>query len=344
VSRLRGGGPLFHWGLVLVAALLLVAVLAPLLSPYEPTEQTDPAVSQYRPPGTVLAAVHLAHGDWRLADRVERTPEGLRLHRLGRVEELAAAEVRNLTPDGVADSRRFLLGSDKFGRDLLSRMIHGTRVSLGVALGSVLLALTLGVAVGSAAALGGPVIDGLLMRMVDALLAFPSLFLLIVLAAFFRPSTLVIVIVLATGSWMGISRMIRAEILSLRSREFVLAARAMGQHPFAILVRHLLPNAFTPALIQATLLVGQLILVESTLSFLGLGIQPPTPSWGNMIAEGREALARAWWIATFPGVAIAVTVIAFNFLGDGLRDALDPRQRRGSGRDERAAEAEAPAA
>jgi peptide/nickel transport system permease protein len=207
-------------------------------------------------------------------------------------------------------------------------MIYGARVSLSVALVSVLLALTLGVAVGSAAALGGPVIDGILMRTVDALLAFPTLFILLVLAAIFSPSTPVIIAVLGTGTWMGISRLIRAEILGLKNREFILAARAAGQKPFAILLRHLLPNAFTPALVQATLLVGQLILAESALSFLGLGIQPPTPSWGNMIAEGREALARAWWVATFPGAAIAFTVVAFNLLGDGLRDFLDPRSRR----------------
>jgi peptide/nickel transport system permease protein len=312
----------------MVALLLLVALLTPLLAPYDPAEQIDPAASLYRPPGTSLAAVHLRDGGWLLAERVQRTPEGVRLERLGRIEILPAAAVANLTPAGVADRRVFLLGSDKFGRDLLSRMIYGARVSLTVAIVSVLLALTVGVAVGSAAALGGPVIDGILMRTVDALLSFPSLFLLIVLAAIFNPSTPVIIVVLATGSWMGISRLIRAEILSLKNREFILAARAAGQKPFAILVRHLLPNAFTPALVQATVLVGQLILVESALSFLGLGIQPPTPSWGNMIAEGREALARAWWVATFSGAAIAFTVIAFNLLGDGLRDALDPRSRR----------------
>jgi peptide/nickel transport system permease protein len=127
-------------------------------------------------------------------------------------------------------------------------------------------------------------------------------------------------------AWMGISRLTRAELLSLKHREFVVAARAMGQHPLAILWRHLLPNAFTPVLIQAALLIGNLILLEASLSFLGLGIQPPTPSWGNLIAEGQGVLAQAWWIATFPGAALALTVIAFNLLADGLRDALDPRQ------------------
>jgi peptide/nickel transport system permease protein len=325
LERRRLGGTLLA-GAAMVSALLLVALAAPRLAPYDPAEQLDPAAGQYRPPGTVLAAVRLVDGGWRLADRIERTPEGLRLERLGRTEILPAAKVRNLTPRGVAARRVFLLGSDKFGRDLLSRVLYGARVSLGVGILSVALALTLGVAVGSAAALGGPVLDAVLMRSVDALLAFPSLFLLIALAAFLTPGTLVIILILGGLSWMTISRLARAEVLVLKSREFVLAARAMGQRPVAILFKHLLPNAFTPVLIQAMLLVGQLILVESSLSFLGLGIQPPTPSWGNMISDGREALGQAWWVTVFPGAAIALAVIAFTLLGDGLRDALDPRR------------------
>ncbi len=226
----------------------------------------------------------------------------------------------------MADRRRFLLGSDKFGRDLVSRMLYGARVSLAVGLLAVTLALSVGISVGAAAALGGRWLDALLMRGVDALLSFPSLFLLIAVVAFFRPGTMMMVAILGGTSWMGISRLTRAEILGLRQREFVLAARTLGQHPFAIFWRHLLPNAFTPVLIQATLLIGAVILAESSLSFLGFGIQPPTPSWGNMVAEGREALSYAWWVATFPGLAITLTVIAFNLLGEGLRDTLDPHR------------------
>ncbi len=326
---LAAGGPTLRWGAGMVVALLAIALAAPWIAPYGAAEQVDPAASQYRPPGTVLAAVHLADGSWRLADRAVRTPEGLRIERLGRSELLPAAAVRNLTPDGVSDRRRFLLGSDKFGRDLLSRMIYGARVSLWVGLLAVAIALTLGVAVGSAAALAGGFLDGLLMRIVDALLAFPLLFLMVAVAAFLRLDTLGIIVLLGAIGWMGISRLTRAEILGLQSREFILAARSIGQGPLAILFRHLLPNALTPLLIQATLLIGQAILAESSLSFLGLGIQPPTPSWGNMVSEGMATLALAWWIATFPGAAIAYVVIAFNLLGEGLRDALDPRGRRG---------------
>jgi peptide/nickel transport system permease protein len=318
---------LFVAGTALSGCLALVALAAPWLAPHDPYEQLDAAVAKQQPPGTVLPAVHLADGRWQLAESVARTPEGLVVTRLGTPQTLAASEVLNLTPTGVADHRRFLLGSDDYGRDVLSRVIYGARISLAVGILSVLLAVTLGLGVGSAAALGGPVVDGLLMRTVDALLAFPFLFLLILLAALFKPSGLVIVLFLAAVNWMDVSRLVRAEILSLREREFVLAARAIGARPLAIFWRHLLPNALTPIVVQATLLLGNLILLESALSFLGLGIGPPTASWGNMIADGSDALGNAWWEAVFPGVAIALTVIAFNLLGEGLRDLLDPRRR-----------------
>lgn len=331
MTRNRRRPPALLWGGGCIAALLLIALAAPLLAPYDPDEQLDPPAGSYRPPGTVLAAVHLTDGSWRLAERARRTPAGLEISRLGKVETLPASRVLNLTPGGVAGRRIYLLGSDRFGRDLLSRILHGARVSLAVGVTAVLLALTLGVAVGSAAALGGGLADAVLMRGVDALLAFPKLFLMIALAAFFRPGPVAVVALLGCIAWMGISRLTRAELLSLKNRDFVVAARAMGQHPLVTLWRHLLPNAFTPVLIQTTLLIGNLILLESSLSFLGLGIQPPTPSWGNLIAEGQDVLVQAWWIATFPGAAIAVTVIAFNLLADGLRDLLDPRAQSEGG-------------
>ncbi|HVG06589.1 MAG TPA: ABC transporter permease [Thermoanaerobaculia bacterium] len=316
-------------GIGIVGLVLLTAIAAPLLAPYSPSEQLDPVAARYRPPGTVLQAVHMADGRWRLAERVERATglegTGLAVERLGRREILPAAQVLNLTPGGVADRRVFLLGTDKFGRDVLSRMIHGARVSLAVGVLSVALALTLGVAIGSAAALGGPVADSLLMRTVDAMIAYPFLFLMILLSALFAPSTGIMILLLGSTGWTGISRLMRAQILGLNRREFVVAARAIGQTPIKVLLRHLLPNALTPVLVRATLMIGNLILLESALSFLGLGIQPPTPTWGNMVAEGRESLSQGWWIATFPGAFLAMTIIGFNLLADGLRDFLDPR-------------------
>jgi peptide/nickel transport system permease protein len=327
-SHCPGGSGLLLSGALLVGGLVLIALAAPLLAPYDPNEQVDAAVSHERPPGTGLAAIHFADDSWQLAESAVLTPAGLVVTRLGSTETLAPAAVRNLTATGVADRRRFLLGSDRFGRDVLSRVLYGARVSLAVGLVAVLLAVTLGLAVGSAAALGGPWADAALMRTVDALLAFPWLFLLILLAALFRPAGVFVVLFLGATSWMEVSRLARTEILSLKEREFVLAARAIGARPLSILWHHLLPNALTPVLVQATLLLGNLILVESSLSFLGLGIVPPTPSWGNMIADGSDTLATTWWVAVFPGAAIALTVLAVNLLGEGLRDALDPRRRQ----------------
>ncbi len=319
----RSGGGL------LVALLAGVALAAPWIAPYRPDEQLDPAAGKYRPPGTVLAAVELADGRWLLADRVRRTAAGLRVERRGDEPTLyPASEIANLTPDGVADRRVFLLGTDGFGRDLFSRIIYGAQVSLGIAVLTVALALTVGLLVGSLAATGPRFLDSLLMRGVDALLAFPWLFLVLTLTALFRPSTALVVLVLAATSWMPVSRLVRAEILSLEKREFVLAARSLGLHPARILVRHLLPNALNPVLVQATLAVGNVILAESALSFLGLGVQPPKASWGNIVADGGGVLTTAWWISTFPGLAIVVAVLAFNLLGDRLRDLWDPRTRK----------------
>lgn len=314
-------------GGVLVSALAVVAVAAPVLAPYSPSRQVDSAVSGYRPPGTVLSVVELTGGRTLLAERVRRTADGLEVVRLDEdtPEFFPAREIANLTPDGVDRRRVFLLGSDRYGRDLLSRMLFGARVSLAVAGLAVALALTVGLLVGSAAATGPRALDAVLMRMVDGLLAFPWLFLVLMLTALFRPSLTLVVVILGATSWMGISRLVRAEILSLKRREFILAARGLGLHPARVLLRHLLPNALNPVMVQATLAVGEVILAESALSFLGMGVQPPTPSWGNMVADGQPVLVTAWWVATFPGLAIVVAVLGFNLLGDRLRDVLDPR-------------------
>lgn len=325
-ARHLGVGP------ALVAALVLVAAAAPWLAPYDPIEQLDPRSGALRPPGTELAAIHLRDGDWQLAEHVQRLPQGLAVERLGQRGVIPAARVLNLTANGVAGRRRFVLGSDQFGRDVASRLLYAARFSLAIGVLSVLLALTLGVALGALAALGGRFWDALTMRLVDALLAFPWLFLMIALSALLRPSTAAMVVLLGGTSWMSISRLTRAELRGLAGRDFVLAARALGEHPLAVLLRHMLPNAMTPLLVRSTQLVGRIILLESGLSFLGLGLQPPTPSLGNMIADAYHGPPDAWWLAVFPGAVLALIAVSFSFLGDDLRDLLDPRLRRSPGR------------
>ena len=238
-----------------------------------------------------------------------------------------AAQGDIVTMRNLAPSWAHLMGTDKFGRDIFSRVLYGSRISLTIGFIAVGISVTLGTLVGALSGYFGGWVDTLLMRFTDMMLSFPRLVLLIVVIALFSPSIWLVVGVLGLTGWMGTARLVRGEVLSLREREFIQAARALGMGDARIIFRHIIPNTMAPVIVSATLGIGQTILTEASLSFLGLGVQPPTPSWGNMVADGRDALIDAWWIATFPGIAIVVTVIAFNLLGDGLRDALDPRLR-----------------
>lgn len=222
-----------------------------------------------------------------------------------------------------------LLGTDELGRDTLSRLLYGARVSLIVSFSAVIGMKTIGVIVGSLAGYYGGLVDAFLMRIVDVLIAFPQIFLLITLLTVLEPSIWILIFVFIFFSWMGTSRLIRGEFLTLRSREFVLAARTMGIKTSRIIFSHILPNALGPLIVSATLSVGGVILAESALSYLGLGVQPPTPSWGNMLqsAQDLKIMLNAWWYPLFPGFSILITVLAFNFVGDGLRDAFDPRDK-----------------
>ncbi len=224
-------------------------------------------------------------------------------------------------------SAEHLMGTDKFGRDVFSRALYGARISLTIGFIAVGISITLGTLVGALAGYFGGIVDSILMRFTDMMLSFPRLVLLIVVIALFESSIWLVVTVLGLTGWMGTARLVRGEVLSLREREFVQAARALGMGDWRIIFRHVIPNTMAPVIVSATLGIGQTILTEASLSFLGLGVRPPTPSWGNMVADGRDALVSAWWISTFPGLAIVFTVVAFNLLGDGLRDALDPRLR-----------------
>jgi len=227
----------------------------------------------------------------------------------------------------AAPSLRHLLGTDQLGRDVFSRMLYGSRVSLSVGFVAVAISICIGILVGAVAGYYGGWIDTVLMRFVDIMLCFPSFILILTVVALLGPSLFKVMVVIGITSWMGTSRFVRAEFLSLRERDFTQAARALGVKDHRIIFRHILPNALAPVFVTATLDVATAILVEAALSFLGFGAQPPAPSWGNILTEGRTYIFDAWWLTVFPGFAILVTCLSFNFLGEGLRDALDPRLR-----------------
>jgi peptide/nickel transport system permease protein len=301
-------------------------VAAPFVAPHDPIEQIDPVAARHRPPGTRLIEIRLDDGKRLLADEIEVGENSVRLRRRDDWLELARDRITNLQGERVEDRRLFPLGSDRLGRDLLSRMLYGARVSLLIGLLAGAMALALGLAIGSVAGLTGGWLDAILMRAADALLSFPRLFLLLGVAGLFQLSTAWLILILGTTSWMGAARLVRAEVRTARRRGFVAAARSTGTPPLRVLLRHLLPAALTPVIVDTTLRIGDLILIEAALSYLGLGVQPPLPSWGNLVADGSDALISAWWVTAFPGAALAMTVIGLNLLGDGLRDHLDPRR------------------
>jgi len=261
-------------GLMIIVALYLLALLTPLLAPYDPAAQGNLVTERF-----------------------------------------------------VGMSSAHPLGTDQFARDVLSRLLYGARISLLIGFVAVGISVTIGTLLGAVAGYVGGVVDGAIMRFVDMMVSFPQLVLLITIVAVFQPSIFVIIAVLGLTTWPTTARIVRGETLSLREREFVQAARALGYSKRRIILRHVIPNTLAPVIVAATLGIGQTIVLEAGLSFLSLGVQPPTPSWGTMVADGRLVLLEAWWLSTFPGLAIVFTVLSFNLVGDGLRDALDPRLR-----------------
>ena len=225
-------------------------------------------------------------------------------------------------------SRDHLLGTDVLGRDVLSRIIHGAGVSLSVGFVAVGISTLIGVFLGALSGYYGGMVDRIVMRFVDLMLCFPSFFLILAVIAFIGPSIWNIMVVIGVTSWMGVTRLVRAEFLTLRERDFVQAVISQGAGDLRIIFLHILPNAMAPILVAATLGVAAAVLIESSLSFLGIGVQPPNPSWGNMLTEGKDNIEIAWWLSVFPGWAILITVMGYNLLGEGIRDSLDPRLRR----------------
>ncbi len=262
------------FGALIVLGLILVATLAPIISPYDPSE----------------------------------------------------INVKNIL---AAPSPRHILGTDQLGRDLLSRMIYGSQVSLKIGFVATGIAILIGIILGAIAGYYGGRVDSIIMRFVDIMLCFPTFFLILAVVAILEPNILNIMVVIGLTGWMGVTRLIRAEILSLKERDFIHAARAIGASDRRIIIRHLIPNAIPPVLVSATLGVAGAILTESALSFLGIGVQPPIPSWGNILTDGKAVIGLAWWLTLFPGLAILVTVLGYNLLGEGLRDMLEPRLKAG---------------
>ena len=318
------GGRLDYW-IALCSLLLAMAVtwgagIAPAI----------------RGPGTGLRPESLGAIAWREFRRNRLALLGLYLMGVLYLATLLGPYLTPYEPDIIRDiaasrhlspSLAHLMGTDKFGRDVLTRVLYGARISLSIGFVAVTISVTLGTLVGAVAGYFGGLTDSVLMRAVDTLISFPRLVLLITVIALFEASMFLVIVVLGLTLWPSTARIVRSEVLSLREREFIEAARALGLSSRRIILRHIVPNVMGPVIVAATLGLGNIILIEAGLSFLGLSVPPPTPTWGNMINDGREYLVQAWWVTTFPGLAIVLTVVAFNLIGDGLRDALDPRLR-----------------
>ena len=236
-----------------------------------------------------------------------------------------AIDLRNVL---APPSGEHWFGTDQLGRDVLSRMIWGARISLKVGFVATGLAILIGMILGAVAGFYGGWIDAVIMRFVDVMLCFPAFFLILAVIAFLEPSIWNIMIVIGLTGWMGVTRLVRADFVSLRERDFVRAARAIGANDARIIFMHILPNALASILVAATLGIAGAILTESALSFLGIGVQPPTPSWGNILTAGKDNIDIAWWLSLYPGLAILITVVGYNLLGEGIRDASDPRLKR----------------
>jgi peptide/nickel transport system permease protein len=304
-------------GVVLLCLEVAFCLLGPHVFPSPP--ESDPARAALLPPGTRVTEITLDDGRILVSPTVSDRADAIVVGGPRRTVEIALSRVV------ATRETRFLLGSDRFGRDVLAQLMAGGRISISIASLAVLIALGVGVTVGLTAATTGKWADAVLMRVVDGLMAFPVLFLLILVATLFRPGPLILVTVLGLTSWMGLARLVRGQVLTLRERDFVLAAQAAGSSPTRIWTTHYLPNLSGPLSQDTALRLGDLVLAEATLSYLGLGIPPDIPTWGSMVAQGHRVMIDGWWLATFPGVAIAMLVISLALIGDGIQERLSGR-------------------
>jgi peptide/nickel transport system permease protein len=305
----------FRVGVTGIVLMVLFSIVGPLLRADIPN---DPVYAALLPPGAAVTALSLEGGRVIVAPRIERVGDRIVASGGGRSVEIGAGDVESST------SRRFWLGSDRFGRDVLRRLMLGGRISLAIAGLAVVLALVVGSLVGVAAATSGKLADTVLMGLVDGFLAFPILFLMILAAALVGPDPLLLVVLLGLTSWMGVARLVRGQVLSLRTRPFVLAAISCGSPWHRIFRLHYAPNLVGPVTQDTALRMGELVIAEATLSFLGLGVPPSIPTWGSMIAEGHRVMLDGWWLATLPGLAIAALVICLALVGDGLQRIGEP--------------------
>jgi peptide/nickel transport system permease protein len=306
-------------GLGLLGILLIIAISAPFLAGDKPVHLVKGGVTYWFP--NLIQHRDLLHfdfgswqrgpGDWALYPPIPYAPE--RSDLVNRLQ---------------GPSRYHWLGTDDRGRDVLSRMVWGTRISISIGFVAVGISVLIGMILGALAGYYGGVVDVLILRTIEVMMCVPVFFLIIALIAFLPPSIYNIMVVIGITGWTGVARLVRGEFLKLRESDFATAARATGLRDARVMFRHLLPNALAPVLVSATFGVAGAILTESALSFLGFGVPPPTASWGEILSQSKRYLEFAWWLVTFPGLAIFVTVTAFNLVGEGLRDAMDPRLRQ----------------
>jgi peptide/nickel transport system permease protein len=310
--RMLRRGRLGLVGLIVLAIIALAAIFAPLVAPHNP-EVGDLTVNRRCPAFTTCPVLG---GGGSAASASPSSIGGFTLP--------GAGANASAPPKGSLD---YPLGTDANGRDVFSRIVYAARISLIVGVAAVLIGGIVGVVAGLLCGFYGGVVDAVIMRIADIQLAFPFILLAIAIVAVLGGSLFNVILVLGIGSWVPYARLVRGQVLSAKQQEYIIAARTIGARDPVILFRHLLPNVITPAIIIATFGIAAAIIGEATLSFLGVGIRPPTPTWGNMLADGRAYVSSAWWLATFPGIAILITVLSINMIGDWVRDVLDPRLR-----------------